>query len=53
MIQLPDTRFTPEYLAEHPADQALASMLGVPEPGPEECRPAPGREGATVGSPRP
>jgi pimeloyl-ACP methyl ester carboxylesterase len=29
MVGLLDTRFTPEYLASHPADQALASMLGA------------------------
>ena len=27
MLRLLDTRFTPEYLAGHPADQALASMI--------------------------
>jgi pimeloyl-ACP methyl ester carboxylesterase len=29
MLPLLDTRFTPEYLAGHPADQALASMLAT------------------------
>jgi pimeloyl-ACP methyl ester carboxylesterase len=29
MLSLLDTRFTPEYLAGHPADQALVSMLAA------------------------
>jgi 3-oxoadipate enol-lactonase len=29
MLTLLDTRFTPEYLASHPADQALASMYAA------------------------
>jgi 3-oxoadipate enol-lactonase len=32
MLLLLDTRFTPEYLARHPADQALASMLAARSP---------------------
>jgi pimeloyl-ACP methyl ester carboxylesterase len=34
MLELLDTRFTPEYLAGHPADQALASMIAARNPGP-------------------
>ncbi|HUC35934.1 MAG TPA: alpha/beta hydrolase [Acidimicrobiales bacterium] len=32
MLPLLDTRFTAEYLADHPADQALASMLAARSP---------------------
>jgi 3-oxoadipate enol-lactonase len=32
MLSMLDTRFTPEYLAGHPADQALASMLATRSP---------------------
>jgi pimeloyl-ACP methyl ester carboxylesterase len=32
MLTLLDTRFTAAYLAEHPADQALASMIAVRRP---------------------
>jgi 3-oxoadipate enol-lactonase len=32
MLPLLDTRFTPEYLAGHPADQAFASMLAARSP---------------------
>jgi pimeloyl-ACP methyl ester carboxylesterase len=33
MLSLLDARFTPEYLAGHPADQALASMLAARSTG--------------------
>ena len=33
VLPLLDTRFTPQYLAGHPADQALVSMLAARNPG--------------------
>ena len=33
MLNLLDTRFTPQYLANNPADQPLASMLAARSPG--------------------
>ncbi len=33
MLQLLDTRFTPEYFDSHPADEALASMYTARNPG--------------------
>jgi pimeloyl-ACP methyl ester carboxylesterase len=41
MLTLLDTRFTPQYLADHPSDQALASMLATRRAGakdPEQSR---------------
>ena len=35
LLPLTDTRFTPEYLAGHPADQALASLVAARGPGDE------------------
>ena len=41
LLSLLDTRFTPEYLADHPADQALVSLLATRAPtakSEEQCR---------------
>jgi pimeloyl-ACP methyl ester carboxylesterase len=42
MLPLLDTRYTPEYLAGHPSDQALASMLAARSP---EAKDAESRRG--------